>query len=140
MLLHNLYIIVAIAHILHYRKSLYDLPEPSYGMHEISLFAWGKKQFLRFSRKLSILALILLHSTYINVHITHILLHRKTLYDLQGPSYEFRKMTLFAHVKKWFFAIFSKTKRFRLYVASQRLYKCGNCVHFGVQEKPLRPS
>ena len=45
MLLHNLYIIVAIAHILHYRKSLYDLPEPSYGIREITLFAWGKKQF-----------------------------------------------------------------------------------------------
>ena len=45
MLLHNLYINVAIAHILHYRKSLYDLSEPSYGFCKITPFAWGVKQF-----------------------------------------------------------------------------------------------
>ena len=106
-----------------------------------SPFSHGaKNSFLRFSRKLSILALILLHSIYINVHIAHILLYRKTLSDLQGPSYEFRKMTLFAYVKKWFFAIFSKSKGFSIYVASQHLYKCGYCAHFGVSEMFLRPS
>ena len=45
MLLHNLYINVAIAHILHNWNSLYDLPEPSNGFCEITLFAWGEKQF-----------------------------------------------------------------------------------------------
>ena len=63
---------------------------------------------------------MLLHSTYINVAIAHILLHRKCLYDLQEQSYEFRKMTLLAcmNIKKSFFAIFSKTKRFSVYVDS----------------------
>ena len=63
---------------------------------------------------------MLLHSTYINVAIAHILLHRKSLYDLQGQSYEFRKMTLrvYKNIKKSFFAIFSKTKRFSVYVDS----------------------
>ena len=118
MLLHNLYINVAIAHILHHRKSLYDLSEPSYGFCKITLFAWGVKQFLRFSQKLSTKDHMLLHRTYINVAIAHILLYGKSLYDLPGPSYEFRKITLFAYVKKSFFAIFSKSKRFSLYVAS----------------------
>ena len=61
---------------------------------------------------------MLLHRTYINVAIAHILLYGKSLYDLQGRSYEFRQMTLLAYIKKSFFAIFSKTKRFSVYVYS----------------------
>ena len=85
-----------------------------------SLFASEKNSFLLFSRKLNVLDSMLLHRTYINVAFAHILLHGKGLYDLQGQSYEFRKMTLLVckNIKKTFFAIFSKTKRFSVYVDS----------------------
>ena len=61
---------------------------------------------------------MLLYSIYIDMAIAHILLYGKSLYNLQGRSYEFRQMTLLAHIKKSFFAIFSKTKRFSVYVDS----------------------
>ena len=60
----------------------------------------AKNGFLRFSRKLSTLDHMLLYSTYINMATAHILLYKTSLYDLQGPSYEFRKITQLAHVKK----------------------------------------
>ena len=83
MLLHSTYINVAIAHILLYGKSLYDLQGPSYEFRKITLFAYC---FSRFSRKVSVLAYMLLHSTYINVAIAHILVYRKSLYDLPEPN------------------------------------------------------
>ena len=84
-----------------------------------SAFSHGaKNSFLRFSRKLSILVHMLLCKTYINMAIAHILHRKKSFYDLQVPIYEFPKITLFAYVEKSFFAIFSKSKRFRRYVAS----------------------
>ena len=42
--------------------------------------------FWRFSQKLSILEYMLLHNSYINVAIAHILVCLKRLYDHQGRS------------------------------------------------------
>ena len=39
-----------------------------------------------------------------------------------------------------FFAIFSKSKHFELYIASQHQYKYGYYEHFTLSEKPLCPS
>ena len=49
---------------------------------------WRKISFLRFSRKVSTLGYMLLHNANINVAIAHILLYRKSLYDLQKPIYK----------------------------------------------------
>ena len=45
-----------------------------------------KNGFFRFSQKLSILAYMLLQSSYINVAITNILVYSKSLYDLPEPK------------------------------------------------------
>ena len=82
MFLNNTYIIMAIAHIFLYWKSLYDHQGPSYHFLEIAL---GKILVSRFSRKLSVLAPMLLHNTYINMTISHILVYRNCLYDLRTP-------------------------------------------------------
>ena len=84
MLLHNLYINVTIAHILVYRKCLYDLPEPTYDFSDILA---KKSVFADFLEKTSCLTHMLLHNLYINMALAHILLYRKSLYDLQVPSY-----------------------------------------------------
>ena len=70
---------MAIAHILHRKKSFYDLQVQIYEFPKITLFAHVKNHFSRFSRKVSVLDDTLLHSTYINVAITHmhILVYRK---------------------------------------------------------------
>ena len=48
-----------------------------------------KISFLWFSRKISILAYMLIHKSNINVAIANILLYWKSLYDLQKPRYNF---------------------------------------------------
>ena len=93
MLLHNLYINMALAHILLYGKSLYDLQVPSYWFPEIALIADEKISFSRFSRKLTVLDHMLLHNSYINVTIAHILVYRKCLYDLPEPKSYFHEYT-----------------------------------------------
>ena len=45
-----------------------------------------------------------------------------------------------ASLETQFFAIYTKTKHFKVYVASQHLYKCGHCGHFKLKMKSLRPS
>ena len=48
-----------------------------------------KKQFfanISKTKRFNVYAYMLLHSTYINVIIAHILVYSKSLYDLQGPS------------------------------------------------------
>ena len=89
MFLHKLYINIAIAHILVYRKSLYDLQEPSYDFRTFQHQREAKNRFLRFSRKISILDPMLLHNTNINVAIAHILVSRKRLYELPKRIWNF---------------------------------------------------
>ena len=69
------------------------IPQNAYFMRKtqktgFSLREWRKISFLRFSRKVSTLGYMLLHNTNINVAIAHILLYRKSLYDLQKPIYK----------------------------------------------------
>ena len=47
----------------------------------------AKNRFSAIFPKITILRYILLHKLYINVTIRHILMYRKSLYDLPGPKY-----------------------------------------------------
>ena len=88
MLLHKLYINVAIRHILMYRKSLYDLPRRKCKNHGNYELCQAKNRFSAIFPKISNLRYMLLHKLYINVAIRHILMYRKSLYDLPGPIYK----------------------------------------------------
>ena len=76
---------MAIANILLYWKSSYDLPSPIYF---IAVFGMPNFSFSPITPKVCILEHMFLHNTYINVAIAHILLYRKSLYDLPGPKYK----------------------------------------------------
>ena len=58
------------------------------------LNAYAKNSFWQISRKPSDLACMLLHNSYINVIIAHILVYSKSLYDLRGPSWHFCPIAL----------------------------------------------
>ena len=76
MLLHKLYINVAIANNLLYRFTLYDLPEPKYKNLKCRFV---EKRFYQITRYPFILGHMLLHKLYINVAIANNLLYRFTL-------------------------------------------------------------
>ena len=84
MLLHKLYINVAIANNLLYRFTLYDLPEPKYKNLKCRFVANG---FYQITRYLFILGHMLLHKLYINVTIANIFLHVPALKDLRKLNY-----------------------------------------------------
>ena len=85
-LLHKLYIDVAIRHILLYTYCLYDLPRRKCKNHGSYELRQAKNRFsVTIFPKISILRYMFLHKLYINVTIRHILMYRKSLYDLPGP-------------------------------------------------------
>ena len=88
MLLHKLYINVAIRHILMYGRSLYDPPRRKCKNHRNYELRQAKNRFSAIFPKISNLRYMLLHKLYINVTIRHILMYRKSLYDLPGPKYK----------------------------------------------------
>jgi len=45
-----------------------------------------------------------------------------------------------SELENQFLVIFSKSKHFRVYVASQLLHKYGHCEHHALLEKLVRPS
>ena len=88
MLLHKLYINVAIRHILKYDYFLYDLHRRKCKNHGNYELRQAKNRFSAIFPKISNLRYMLLHKLYINVTIRHILMYRKSLYDLPGPKYK----------------------------------------------------
>ena len=86
MLLHKLYINMAIRHILMYDYCLYDLPRRKCKNHGNYELRQAKNRFSAVFPKISNLRYMLLHKLYINVTIRHLLMYRKSLYDLPGPK------------------------------------------------------
>ena len=95
MLLHKLYINVAIANNLLYRFTLQDLREPKYKKFEVQIRHQWKNGFQQISRYMFILGHMLLHKLYVNVVIADILVYSFTLQDLLQ-----RKFTEKKHEKK----------------------------------------
>ena len=87
-MLHKLYINVAIRHILMYGRSLYDPPSRKCKNHRNYELRQAKNRFSAIFPKISNLRYMLLHKLYINMTIRHILMYRKSLYDLPGPKYK----------------------------------------------------
>ena len=84
MLLHKLYINVAITNNLPYRFTLKDLPEPKYKNLKCRFV---EKRFLSFIL-VQMLLHMLLHKLFINVAIANIFLHAPALYDLRRLNYK----------------------------------------------------
>ena len=88
MLLHKLYINVAIRYILEYQNSFYDLPRRKCQNSRSYELRRAKNRFSAIFLKISILRYMLLHKLYINMSIRHSLVYRNSLYNLPGPKYK----------------------------------------------------
>ena len=86
MLLHKSYINVAIANILLYGFTLYDLPEPNYKKFDVQIC--GKRFLAKISFCALILGRMLLHKRYINVVKVYIFLHSPALKNLRRLRYK----------------------------------------------------
>ena len=89
MLLHKLYINVAIRYILVYQNSFYDLPRRKCqkNMKNYEL-RQAENRFSAIFPKISILRYMLIYKLYINMAIRHILVYQNSLYDLAGLKYK----------------------------------------------------